>query len=239
MKRFLEIDALRGIALCMMIVYHVIFNLHFFGVYDESTPSGWWLIFGRISSVLFVLLAGVSLQLSMERAKLQSKIRFGKYLSRGAMIFALGMIITLITWIYPHDGVIVFGVLHLIGISIILGWFFRKYFLLNGILGAFILTFGFFARQMPTDDPALFLFGFPLKGFYTLDYFPLAPWFGIFLIGMFFAKGLYEGHKRRFEQIKMDGQIARFFGVIGQNTLLIYFVHEPIILLGLTLLGVI
>jgi len=239
MKRFLEIDVLRGIAICMVVIFHFIFSLHFFGVYEGLVLNGWCLIFGRIAATLFVMLAGSSLYLSITRTELRCGAKFAKYLFRGLMIFCLGLVITLVTWIYPHEGVIVFGVLHLIGVSVILVWFFRKYFLLNGILGALILAFGFFARMNPTTDVRLFLLGFPPEGFYTLDYFPLAPWFGVFLIGMFFARGLYPNYRRRFEWLEVRGKIAQVFGILGQNTLLIYFVHLPIILLGLKLFGVI
>ncbi|MFH0927216.1 MAG: heparan-alpha-glucosaminide N-acetyltransferase [Candidatus Micrarchaeota archaeon] len=239
MKRFLEVDALRGIAIIMVVAYHAVFDLHFFGVLPGLLPTGEWLIFGHIAAVLFVLLAGFSLHLSMSRAKLHGKMKFSKYLPRGAQIFALGMLITLATWIYPHEGVVIFGVLHLIGAAIVLGYFFERFYLLNAIFGAAIVLFGLLAGEYTAANPALFFLGFPISGLFTLDYFPLAPWFGVFLIGMFLGKMLYPQYERRFDELQVRGVVARALGVFGRNTLLIYFVHQPIIILGLSLFGVV
>jgi len=238
-KRFTEIDALRGIAIIMVVIYHLVFDLHFFGVLDGLLPAGGWLIFGRIAAFLFVFLAGVSIHLSFERAKIEKKFKFSKYLARGAGIFALGMIISFATWIYPHDGFIIFGILHLIGICIVLGYFFERFYFANLILGATGIAIGFWANYRFSDNFILFIFGFPLDGLWTLDYFPIFPWLGVFLVGMFFGKLMYPKLRRRISDLKCENQFCRMLSVFGQNTLLIYFVHQPIILLGLTILGVI
>jgi len=237
MKRFLEIDALRGIALCMMVLYHLVFDLHFFSILPGRLPPFEWIAFGRISAFLFVFLAGLSLHLSISRAKLSGAPAFSKYFKRGARIFLLGLLITFATWIFPHEGFIIFGALHLIGIAIIIGYFLERFYLLNLILGALILILGLWSGAQATESPLLFLLGFPIAGLLTLDYFPLAPWFGVFLLGMFFGKALYPVCKRKCENLRVEGKIACFLGFLGQKTLIIYFLHQPIILLLLWLLG--
>lgn len=104
-KRFWEIDFLRGIAVIMMIISNFVFDLTFFGF---SYP--------------------LSLTLSYYRAKkLKLKKLFMKYFKRGMKIFSLGLLITLTTYLYLKEGFIIFGVLHFIGVSIILAYPFLKF----------------------------------------------------------------------------------------------------------------
>lgn len=239
MKRLLEIDALRGLAVAMMVIYHIVFDLHYFGRLEGIVPSGEWLVFGRIAAFLFVFLAGVSMHLSLERAKSENRLTFVKYFARGAGIFMLGMIVSLATWIYPGEGFVIFGVLHLIGICIILGYFFERFYVANLVFGIIGIVFGAYANSHVGENLVLFVFGFPLAGLWTLDYFPIFPWMGVFLLGMFFGKTAYPKLKRRVVEFRCENAVCRVFAIIGRHTLLIYFAHQPIILLLFSVFGII
>ncbi|GAI30804.1 unnamed protein product, partial [marine sediment metagenome] len=120
-KRFWEVDFLRGIAIIMMVLYHLIYNLSYFGAYNIKANSGFWLYFARTTATIFIFLVGVSLTLSFSKAMKKFKNEkelFLKYLQRGLKIFSWGLIITLVTWVFLREGYVVFGILHLIGISI-------------------------------------------------------------------------------------------------------------------------
>ena len=70
-QRFWEIDVIRGLAIVMMVTYHLLFDMAFFGVYtlDVSTGILWW--FARLTAFMFLFLVGVSLVLSHTRAELR------------------------------------------------------------------------------------------------------------------------------------------------------------------------
>lgn len=130
-SRFWEIDFLRGIAILMMLSYHFIFDLYFFGIYSINIYSGCLWIFPRIVASMFIFLVGVSLYLSYSRAELSGvyiheRDFFYKYVRRGVWIFALGLLITLITWIFVSASFIIFGILHFIGLAIIIQYPFFK-----------------------------------------------------------------------------------------------------------------
>jgi uncharacterized membrane protein len=74
--------------------------------------------------------------------------------------------------------------------------------------------------------------GFKPSQFYTVDYFPILPWFGVVLIGIFIGNTLYPFNKRRFK-IKDISQLkfVKFFCFLGRKSLIIYFLHQPILLL--------
>lgn len=219
--RFWEIDSLRGIAILMMVIFHLAYDLSYFGGYDIGIHYGLWRLFGRATATLFILLAGISLSLSHSR----SAAGMEKYLKRGLKIFFWGLLITLITRLFFPAEFIVFGILHFIGLSIILAYPFLRYRYWNLPLGLSIIFIGL-SLQGP-----LILFPTPFR---TFDYFPIFPWFGLILLGIFLGNSLYPGHARRFS----IPEISTPFSTLGRHSLLIYLVHQPVLLSFLYLLGV-
>jgi uncharacterized membrane protein len=195
------------------------------------------MLFGLISTVLFVALAGTSLHLSMSRLQIENKISFIKYFIRGSHIFALGMIITIITYIFSPDVFVIFGVLHFIGISIILGYFFYRFKWLNFLFAILFVDIGVRLSQI-SAEPQFFVFGYMNTGISSLDHFPIFPWFGVFLFGMFLASVFYPKYSRRFENLTFDNQFARALAYLGRNTLWIYFLHHPVIIVILLFFGI-
>lgn len=239
--RFWEIDILRAIAVIMMITFHLIFDLYFFSDYDFDVDQGFWLFLARSTAIIFIFLVGVSLTLSYSKRKRREESKlFLRYLKRGLKIFSYGLLISLITWIFVRDGFIIFGILHFIGISIILAYPFIEYKIPNLVLGVVIILIGSFILNFQVNYPWLLWIGIKPEIFYTVDYFPILPWFGLVLIGIFFGNTFYPNHKRSFNVPDIsDNLLIRFFCFIGRNTLKIYFLHQPLIILILYLLGII
>jgi uncharacterized membrane protein len=232
-ERFWEIDFLRGIAIFLMIVYHLVFDLNYFSLYTTNLDSPPVLLFLYPISTTFLLLVGISLTVSYSRAqqKLSKRQLRLKFFKRGASVFGLGFIITLVTWVYPHNGFIVFGVLHCIGLSILLAYPLIRFRNLPLILGVLCIILGVFLRiTVVVDFPWLLWLGFVPSHFYTLDYFPLFPWFGVVLIGVFLGNSLYQNNKRKFS-LKDHSQFLVSRGVcfLGRNSLIIYLLHQLII----------
>ena len=177
-SRFWEIDVLRGVAIILMIVYHLIFDLTFFGVYPVDIWSLPLRLFRYPVGTLFLLLVGVSLTISYARAyeNLTRQQLRRKFILRGLFIFAGGMVITAATWLYLRDGYIVFGVLHCIGLSIILAYPLIELRMSSLFLGIVCIVSGIYLQAMVTVGfPWLLWLGFIPHNFYTLDYYPLLP----------------------------------------------------------------
>src|SRR5215218_1765402 len=119
--RFWEVDAGRGIAIIMMIIYHSAYDLDTLGGYDIQATSGNWALFADVTAGFFLFLVGVSLAISRARTTLSGWRLFGKYLARGLRILTYGMILTFV-FLALGMGVVAFGILHLIGVSIILAY---------------------------------------------------------------------------------------------------------------------
>jgi uncharacterized membrane protein len=75
--------------------------------------------------------------------------------------------------------------------------------------------------------------GIPGPSFSSFDYFPLIPWLGIFLIGAVLGKRIYAS-KRGLLPWPLP---ATFVNAAGRHSLLIYIVHQPVIMGVLYVLG--
>jgi uncharacterized membrane protein len=215
-KRFPELDALRGIAVFMMVLYHLLFDLAYFYGWDIPVYEGFWKIFARVAAMLFLLLVGICFVISWERGG-----KYPKYLRRSLIIFSGGMIISLITYFIAKESYVRFGILHLIGISALLQPLFAPFKKWNALLGAaLLLTFYTFTPSLPPTP--------------SLDYFPLLPWFPIILIGMGGGFLLYAPRKHLLERFDAF-RIPKILLWSGRYSLWIYFVHQPVLLMLLSL----
>jgi len=228
--RYWELDLLRGVAVIAMVVFHLLFDLNYFAGQAFNLNSGLWFAIGRLSGIAFIFLVGVSLTLSYSRLLGQTEKQIkSKFLKRGFKIFLYGMAITAFTLLaFPRE-TILFGVLHLIGLSIILSVPFLKLKRENLFLGAALVVLGLFLSTIGFDFPWLLWLGLPPAGFITFDYFPLLPWFGLVLLGIFFGKQFYPQGKRKETGDFSNNLFGRALCFLGRNSLPIYFLHQPII----------
>ncbi len=61
MDRFWEVDFLRVMAIILMVLFHLAYDLNYFGVYEVELVSGFWFYLARFAAMLFLLLGGFSL----------------------------------------------------------------------------------------------------------------------------------------------------------------------------------
>lgn len=192
LSRYGEIDLVRGIAILMMVLFHTLFDLSFFRIFPVEVSGGFWRYFAFATASLFLLIVGISLTISRARipAHVSSCQLTLKFVRRGAGIFLLGLLVTFCTWLYLKEGFIVFGILHLIGVSVALSPLFFRFKKINIILGFLcIFTGGIFAAM---HGPIWLLpLGIHPVTFWSVDYEPLFPWFGVVLIGMGLGEYLY------------------------------------------------
>jgi uncharacterized membrane protein len=211
-----------------------LFDYDFFVSNRFDLNGGIWYWLGRVSAILFLLLVGISLTLRVHRRKLEGKKLFSDLLLRGAFIFGLGLVITLFTLLTFPQYAILFGILHLIGLSTLLAIPFLKEPIWSGIVGSAVVLAGLFFYWNWLSFPKI-LAVFPLY-FPTFDYFPFFPWFGLVLIGIFLGHHFFPGGKPSFQfRLSSSNALARLLGWAGRNSLAIYFFHQPV-LVGLLFL---
>ncbi len=224
-KRYIEIDFFRGLAIVSMVLYHINFNLFYFS--RGYIPMEF---LAKIIGGSFIFISGISLYIAYHRKK-QFKYFFKRFLK----LFIIALMITVVTKIFLKDGIIIFGIIHYFALSSLLIYPFLKIKKEYSLITCFLIIMIYYIiKNIDINSNYLFIFGV-YNGF-TYDYYPLIPWFSVMLIARYVAEILYPNGTRRFN-IDMRGKIVELFSLLGKNSLKIYLIHQPIILAFLYLLG--
>jgi len=219
------IDAIRGVAIILMFIYHFAFDLYDAGMLSAklmyAQPVN---ILREFFAALFVVISGVASVLSRNNLK------------RGLLLFAAGLAISLVTYIYDPALTVRFGVLSLLGSSAII-FHFTKKGLFRLPAWSTLVAFSLLAaltwsiRFHNFDVEHLWMFGFTNYYFTSADYFPLFPYLFIFLAGTSLGRYVADGSMPTwFYSFK-----CRFFEAAGRRSFLIYVIHQPV-LIALTML---
>lgn len=235
-KRFIEIDLLRGLAILLMVFGHILWDLDYYGV--VPLDNAMYSVFQKTAPPLFFLLIGMCIIIGIKKKEFQDTYDENKYyrhlIFRGLKIFSLGMVLTMITMIFLPERPIMFGVLHCIGLSIVLCVPFLKYRNYNILFSMSFISAGVLLNQFVVEKPTIFHLAVGLHQAdtwkYTIDYFPLLPWFGLCLLGFVIGDWLYCGDKRIFRMPDLSKyRPAKMFSWLGQHSLGIYLLHQPVI----------
>ena len=230
--RIWELDALRGVCILCVIVVHFLFDLSFFGGLSLTLPA-WYVFLQEYGGAIFVVLSGVCVTLG------------SKSVRRGLIVFACGMLITAVTYgmyrlgMSGADVVVKFGVLHLLGVCMLVYPAFKKLPpAALALLGLAIAITGYAIRGVVVPQHWLFPLGLTYEGFTSSDYFPIFPQLGYFLIGAAIGKTAYREKRTLLPGSFQKTGIARFFCWCGRQSLFIYLLHQPVVygLLELVLL---
>lgn len=212
------IDAVRGICVIMMIIYHIMFDLRYFGIMEIDLQFLPILLFQRAIGTGFLIVAGISMWISEAGHK-----TYDRHFQRFLKLSLVAAAITLATWIYPHQSFISFGIIHLMAFSALLGPLFFRLGKWNLPLGLAIIALGSLPPGLESDFPYLFWLGFPDPEYTALDYYPLIPWFGAVLIG------IYAG-QNAMKKLAVSLPFGKSLEWIGRNSLAIYVLHQPVII---------
>ncbi|MCG3209721.1 MAG: hypothetical protein FOGNACKC_03348 [Anaerolineae bacterium] len=232
--RLWEIDALRGVAIILVVFYHFVWDLSYFRLYPVNVLSPSWQIFARSIGSTFIFLLGVSLTLSHLRVSHRTgqAAPFVKYLRRGGQLFGLGLVISVVTYVVIGPGFVVFGILHLLGLGVILAYpFLQINRWVSLVAGLFLIGLGAYLNTVTVSYPWLIWFGIKQQGRAMVDYYPLLPWFGITLLGIFAGRSLYPHDVSRLVLPDYSRVLpVRGLRLLGRHTLFIYLVHQPILI---------
>lgn len=237
-RRYWEVDAIRGLALISMIIYHVAacMVMYHLVVEDEaflSVYNTFWLTSG-----VFILVSGTALVLRHARRKGSESVYYLSIAKKAVFLFAIAMGITTVTWaadifVLAGDSTFIkIGFLHMLSISMLLSIPFLRLEKWNIIPGLIVTLIGFLIIPLIQEPGWLYPLGIHGAEFMstTQDYFPLFPWFGVMLLGIGVGSILYPKGVRRFT-LPEPGMVGRFLAKIGNGnvTLIVYLIHVPII----------
>lgn len=229
-RKYHLLDAIRGLAILNMICFHFLYDVMI--VFGKNT--GWYRLpsvslWQQLICFTFIIIAGVSFHFSRSPLK------------RGLIINGCGLLITAVTVIFMPTEAVWFGILSFIGCAILLLALTRRImeripalpglllcvllFLVFRPLPQGFLNLGFTSLTVPSflyESKLLTIFGLPYSGFYSSDYFPIFPWYFLFMAGYFFWKIALSYEWDRFFLSRIP-----FLSAIGTKSLGIYLIHQP------------
>ena len=211
----------------MMVLFHGIFNLEvFYGFKNFDHASGFWFYEGRVAAILFILLVGVASSLIEHRYPKHGAMR--KNAHRGLRLIGLGLIITVASYAFDSANTIWFGILHFLGLSILISIPLAKYKKLNLVLAAGLLLAYWQIKTIYTTSYLGIIFGILPPSFQTYDHYSLIPWLGYVLIGIAVGNWIYPKGTPIIQ--RKPTQLEKGLVSIGKSSLWIYLIHQPLLL---------
>lgn len=233
-KRYYLFDSIRGICVLGMVIYHTLFDIAVLGGagYDASFLKVFDII-RDFGAATFIFLSGICFHYGTHR------------LRRFIVLFVCGVVVSAVTYFALPEAAVVFGILTFMSVSgalmIPLDKLLKKIPAPVGFslsLIAFIVLFHVNFGYVGTYEHVIFVmpkalyrnivtafFGFPYEGFSSGDYYPLLPWSFIYAAGYFFYWFLQNNNKI----LRVISFRIPFFCKLGQYSLPVYLIHQPII----------
>jgi len=226
-QRVFLVDAVRGLAIAGVVLFHIVWDVEFTGLVSGIASHPVWLAFGRLLAGTFMFLVGVSLVLAHGRG-LRAKV----FARRLGVIALAAVIISIVTWFVFPQSFIFFGILHAITVASLIG------ILVLGLptslalvvaIGFLILPF--FVTSDFFNPRALAWIGLFANPPPSNDFVPVFPWTGLTLLGIVAARVVFgnTGANRPFRDLG-DGPFMKALVWMGRNSLVIYLVHQPLLL---------
>lgn len=231
--RFDTIDAVRGLAVVWMTLFHFCFDLNHFGYLRQDFYNDpFWTGQRTVIVSLFLFCAGLGQAVAVQRE--QSAQRFWK---RWAQVAACALLVTAGSyWMYPKS-FIYFGVLHGIAVMLIVvrftsGWG-RWLWLAGGVTIAmkFIAAYAhsYWAGAGFLNDPAFNWLGLISRKPITEDYVPLLPWLGVMWWGMAAGQWVLQRRLHWVNRSSIPAATAPL-AWLGRWSLSWYMLHQPVLI---------
>ncbi len=218
------IDAARSLALIGMAAFHFSYDLVMFGLVSPRYAGTWtFYLHARIVAGSFIVLAGLGLYLAHGQA-----MRWPAFWRRWIKIVAAAALVSLATRFAMPDAYVYFGILHAIALFSLLGL--AALHLPAAVVaaaGAFVLVAAGWLQGPAFDADLLRFTGLSTLPAYTVDFEPIFPWFGAFLIGIALGQiGQSLGLWAKFAEIRLPGWATW----AGRHSLPIYLIHQPVLI---------
>ncbi|MBO4302760.1 DUF1624 domain-containing protein [Methanosarcinaceae archaeon] len=250
-NRVWELDFLRGIALVMMMIMHFSYDVRYeFGFCAFAFLEDPWFreFIHPVILLLFVGISGVCCSFS------------GNNLKRGLKLLIVSAGLTIATlFITEYLGIyclILFNVLHLLSVSILVYAFLTSaekkipgsgtdpriknaFSLIIGFIGLYIIVLNnnLSLYDYASDSPLLMPLGISVSNMPdVVDFMPIIPWMGIFLVGSVIGRTCYSEKRSLFPlPAASERKIPAIAGYalsvpefLGKHSLSVYVIHQPV-----------
>jgi uncharacterized membrane protein len=236
--RLWEIDLLRTAAIVMMVAYHAAWDVDMFAVEPLVDPfSGGWRLLQVACGSLFLAVMGMTLAVMNARGRargLSGRALYGRHARRAVTVLGAALLVSAATFVaLGGDDYVRFGILHCIGVAMLLSpLLIRLGILLLPLAAAAAWSGLILSRAEPRDAPWLLPFGVPQTGGAGVDWYPLLPWLAPALVGLWLGTVLYpRGLRGRWgARLGVAPRWAPRATAPGRHALPIYLIHQPVLM---------
>lgn len=231
-QRFDRLDALRGVAIAWMTVYHLCFDLnHYRWINQDFYRDPFWTWQRTAIVSLFLLCAGAGQAVATHRGQSWPRFRW-----RWGQIVGCALLVSAGSYMMYPQSFIYFGVLHGIAIMLIIVrltahwgqwlWFCGAAAIAMKFIAYYAISMGG-TLQFLNEKVFNWLGLISVKPI-TEDYVPLIPWLGVMWWGMAAAKWLLQ-----YRPALLTGSISaavRWLALLGTWSLTYYMLHQPVMI---------
>ena len=227
-QRLDRLDALRGLAIVWMAVFHFCFDLNHFGWLQPRQnfyADPFWTLQRTAIVSLFLFCAGMSQAVALHAG--QSWSRFWRrwlQIAGCAVLVSAGS-----AWMFPGSW-ISFGVLHGIALMLVLTRLAGPRLPVPALLalGGLLVLLPFFIAHPIFDSRLTNWVGLVTHKPVTEDYVPLLPWWGVMLWGL--AAGRWIVRARPGWLAGAMSGAGRPLAALGRWSLTFYMLHQPVLI---------
>jgi uncharacterized membrane protein len=225
--RIAAVDAARGAALVGMAVYHLSWDLAYFGLAAPTLPvTPLMRLFSHVVAGAFLALVGVSLVLAHRDA-------FDRrtYQRRLTIVCGAAALVTIASRILAPGETIYFGILHCIALaSLLAAPLLQAPIAVAFAAAAFAFIAPFVFANPGFNTPAIVWLGLDTVPPNTLDWRPLAPWSGFVFLGLAIARlSWLPLTQSSFARWRPSSFFPRALAWSGRHSLAIYLIHQPVL----------
>ena len=236
--RFDSLDALRGMAIVWMTVFHVCFDLNHFGYLTQNfyvDPFWTWQRTAIVS--LFLFTAGLGQAVAVQQG--QSWPRFWR---RWVLVAGSALLVSVGSYLMYPQTFIYFGVLHGMAVMLLIVRLTARWGHWLWLLGGMAIAMKFIAAYAHgISAQADFLnqnwfnwLGLISRKPITEDYVPIIPWLGVMWWGM--AAGQWALQNRPQWMARPVGRAGQPLAWLGRWSLSYYLLHQPV-MIGILMLA--
>jgi uncharacterized membrane protein len=231
--RLAAVDAVRGAAVLAMVVYHFAWDLSARGLIEvDVVRDPLWRGFARSIAGTFLVLVGVGLVLAIRNG-----IRWRPYLRRLALIVGAAGLVSAATYWSEPSTFVYFGILHMIAAgSIVTLPFLALPSWLVGAAALAALAAPDFLTGPAFDAPFWWWLGLTVHPRPSVDYVPVLPWLAPILAGLLVGRLIREREGGAFAAWRRKGPAEKIAVLAGRWSLLIYLLHQPLLVGALDVL---
>ena len=232
--RYDAVDALRGVAMVWMTVFHFCFDLSHLGFSAQNFRADpFWTMQRTVIVSLFLFCAGLGQAIALHQG--QGWARFGR---RWVQIAGCALLVTAGSFVmFPHS-FIYFGVLHGMAVMLVVarltaGW--GRWLWLAGLVAMVLPPLAQHALNGPWSESAPWFNGRSLNWLglvgrkpFTEDYVPVLPWLGVMWWGLASGQWLLAA-RSHWLQVRLPA-VAAPLAVLGRWSLSYYMLHQPVMI---------